>query len=995
LLTSDKWRRIERLFEAVEDAAPADRVRLLEASGEDESIRLEVLRMLDASSRASANNSGALLDVDIRSRLLSSHSPGDLLANRFRIESLIAEGGMGEVYRAFDTELQIPVALKTIHRILARHDFAIERFKQEVQLARSINHPNVCRIFDIQKHQGRNGADEYFLTMELLAGETLRAYLDRKGRLSEKEALSILDPLLEAMKASHELGVLHLDLKPSNIHLATVAGRTTPRVVVTDFGLATTSYEAHRQKHRSDAAESPLDKVSSGAEIISAGTPAYMAPEQFDRKPASPATDIYAAGIVFYEMLCGRLPFSGRTPQEIRQQKTSGQRLQPRQFLASISGSVEGALERTLEPDPARRLQSASAFLAAIRPKPYRYWLWGATAAAVIAYVAFLFWPVAASFLGHTGFGAPPALRKLTSDAGYSMEPAIASDGETVFYSSDRGPEGIRNIWKIRPGGSPAQVTFDPVDASAPTLSADGRWLAYRSERDGGGIYLLALDGGNNPPAVAASARLLANGGDRPRFSPDSRWVLYTVKPATSSQRPEVFAISIEGGKSAHISDGFRDAHNPVWSPDGKHVLFCGTRTPGVPSEEHDWWIIDFPLVIGGSRKTGAAEKINKALGLPDTLTRSNDDLAAWQDGYVYYVSPQQDSSSIWRVKFDASASQIVVGIPQRLTYGATMDLHPAVAKNKLVFASSVTNLDVWALPLNTATGVPSAEPLRVTDHLDMEVSPAADASGKRIAFTARGSKREVRTIEWGKKDTDSILISEPGELAEQPIWSPDSQWIAFRVLDRPKIRIYMRNPASGEKRLICADCGGPTDWSPDQRYILYEPGATIAFVGLLDIASGEWVEWIRHPQFSLRSARYSPDGKWIAFQAETATTERRVFIAPNESQNDEDKWISIGGPKSRNMVDFMPAWSPDGNILYFLSQRDGFRCIWAQKLNPNTKRPVGEPFEVQHFHRSRRSLLRIVNTRSEQVGFRVGKEHAFFSMDEVTGNLWTADLPK
>ena len=956
MLTSKQWRRIERLFEAVEEASPAERERILASPDVDDSVRGEVLRMLDASG-------SGLLDVNIRSRLLSAHSPGDTLAGRFRIEALIAEGGMGEVYRAFDTELQIPVALKTIHRILARDNFAIERFKQEVQLARSINHPNVCRIFDLQKHQGRNGAEEYFLTMELLDGETLRACLDRKKCLSEKEALSILDLLLEAMKASHERGVLHLDLKPSNIHLATTANSKTPRVVVTDFGLATTSYEA------------------STAEIVSAGTPAYMAPEQFDRKPASPATDVYAAGVVLYEMLCGKLPFAAKTAPEMREQKALGQRIPARQSMPSLSGGLDFIFDRTLDPDPAKRFRSASEFLAAIRPSPDRYWIWGAVAAAMLAIAAFLWWP------SRSGFDTPPAIRKLTADAGYAMNPAIANDGETVYYTSDRSPNGIRNIWRIRPGGSPAQVTNDTVDASAPTLSPDGRWLAYRSERDGGGIYLMPRDGSS------ANARMIANGGDQPRFSPDSKWVLYMVKPATSSQRPEVFAVAIEGGKTAHISDGFRDAHNPIWSPDGKYVLFCGTRTPGVASEEHDWWLIDFPLVDSRARKTGAAAAINKALGVPNTPTRVNDDLAAWHGDYVYYVSPLQDSSSIWRVKFKAGGEGIT-GSPQRLTYGATYDTHPAVAGTKLVFASTITNLDVWTLPLDANAGKPTGDAKRVTDHLDTEVSPVADPSGTRVAFTARGSKREVRVLEWGK-DVDSKPVSEVGELAEQAIWSPDGQWIAYRVLDRPKIRIYMRSSVNTEKRLICADCGGPTDWSPDQRYILYEPGATVAFVGRLDIATSEWTEWIRHPRHSLRSARYSPDGKWIAFQAETATTERRIFVAPNVAQSDEDKWIAIGGQKSRNMVDFMPSWSPDGNVIYFLSQRDGFRCIWAQKLNPATKKPVGDPFAVEHFHRSRRSLLRIVNTRSEQVGFRVTKDRAFFSMDEVTGNLWMADLPK
>jgi Tol biopolymer transport system component len=412
-----------------------------------------------------------------------------------------------------------------------------------------------------------------------------------------------------------------------------------------------------------------------------------------------------------------------------------------------------------------------------------------------------------------------------------------------------------------------------------------------------------------------------------------------------------------------------------------------------VPSEEHDWWIIDFPLSSGHARKTGAFEAISQAFGTPDWSSRVGDDLAAWHGGSVYFVSPHRDSSSIWRVPFPSTANSIE-GPPERLTNSANYDTQPTILGNRLVFANSATNLDVWALPLDANAGKATGEATRVTDHLDMEVSPAADPSAVRVAFTARGAKREVRLLD-PRNGSDSRVISEPGELAEQPIWSPDGKWIAYRVLDRPKIRIYMRNPSTWERRLLCPDCGGPTDWSPDQRSILYEPGATIAFVGRLDVATGEWVEWIRHPRHSLRGARYSPDGKWIAFHVETATTERRIFIAPNEPQRDEDKWIAIGGAKTRNLVDFMPSWSPDGNLLYFLSQRDGFRCIWAQKLHPATKKPLGEPFEVQHFHRSRRSLLRIVNARSEQVGFRVTNDRAFFSMDEVTGNLWITELPK
>jgi eukaryotic-like serine/threonine-protein kinase len=209
LLTPDQWVKIEKLFESVENSPPEDRERLVYESGEDDSVRWEVLKMLQASQ-------SGLLDINLRARPSSVYTPGETLAGgRFRIESLIAEGGMGEVYRAFDVDLQIPVALKTVHRILAHDDLAVERFKQEVHLARSINHPNVCRIFDLGKQTGPNGRDQYFLTMELLDGETLRALLDREKTLPKDRAFRIMEPVLQALSASHDRGILHRDLKPS------------------------------------------------------------------------------------------------------------------------------------------------------------------------------------------------------------------------------------------------------------------------------------------------------------------------------------------------------------------------------------------------------------------------------------------------------------------------------------------------------------------------------------------------------------------------------------------------------------------------------------------------------------------------------------------------------------------------------------------------------------------------------------------------------------
>lgn len=971
MLTPDQWRRIERLFESVENAPPEDQERLVYESGEDDSIRWQVLQML-----AAAAGDRGLLDVNLRARPASVYSPGDLLlGGRFRIEALIAEGGMGEVYRAVDTELNTEVALKTIHRVLAHDSFAVERFKQEVQLARSVNHPNVCRIFDLEKQPGKNGRDQFFLTMELLSGENLRQFLDREKKVPPGRAFEIIEPVLQALMASHDRGVLHRDLKPSNIHLAqsNKPGGAT-RVVVTDFGLATSAFS------------------SKSGLATSAGTPAYMAPEQFDQQDITPATDVYAAGVLLYELLAGRLPFTGKTPEEVGEQKRLNQAIPIRQLAPDIPKRWEIAIHRALQAAPEKRFESAATFLSAIRPRRNMLIRWGAIAAAVLVIAAGL----AAYWHSTRTSNGSLASRKLTTDSGFSMEPSISADGAFVVYTSDRAANGVRALWRVSTSGDPEpqQLTFGEVDDHEPHLARDGRHVVYRSERNGGGLYLLDLSTPNGEP------KRLVDGGTRPRFSPDGNWILYMAMPATATQLPQVYAVRAQGGSPIHISAGFSDAHNPIWSEDGKFILFCGTKTPGIPSEEHDWWII--PFITGGvARKTGVLPGLT-SFAQRNMGNRLNEDLWEWRGGYVYFSSPIADSSSIWRLKFSPESPAVDPGSPpERLTYGTGLDTQPAIGGGRIVFASSISNIDVWTLPLNPNTGEPHGPPQRVTDTTDYEVSPTADPEGRKLVFTkAIGGRRELRFLEWGK-DHDSVAWSNLNEVTDHPLFSHDGKQVAYRVYDKPKLPIDVKD-LSGKVRRACEDCGAPTDWSPDGRYLLYEPGSTIAFVSRLNVATGKWEEWLQHPRFSLRGGRYSPDGKWIAFQAETSRNARRIFIAPDRKQSSEKDWIPIGWSDSEMSdlnqdppVDLLPSWSPDGKLLYFLSGRDGFRCIWAQRLDPATKRPAGLPFHVQHFHRSRRSLLRIVTARSPQIGFRVYRDRAFFSMDEVTGNVWIADLPR
>ena len=265
-------------------------------------------------------------------------TPGAILADRYRIIGLLGRGGMGEVYRADDLKLGQAVALKFLPRALAADPVRRERFFAEVRITRQLSHPNICRVYDIADIDG-----QHFLSMEFIDGEDLASLITRIGYLPDEKALDIVRQLLAGLAAAHERGVLHRDLKPANIM---IDGHG--RVRITDFGLAI---------------------AVSGDEQAAAdvsGTPAYMAPEQLAGQGASVRSDIYALGLVMYELACGRMAFTATTIAELREQKEHYTPTAPSDIRAGVTPVVERLIMRCLERDPRARPASVVQLAAAL-----------------------------------------------------------------------------------------------------------------------------------------------------------------------------------------------------------------------------------------------------------------------------------------------------------------------------------------------------------------------------------------------------------------------------------------------------------------------------------------------------------------------------------------------------------------------------------------------------------------------------------------------------
>jgi serine/threonine protein kinase/Flp pilus assembly protein TadD len=336
--------RIETLFHEALQLAPEEREQfLLKACGADHRLRIDLASLLANYESSGSTFEQPLIDPQFLLRLGSSLiEPGDLLAGRFRIVRALASGGMGNVYEADDEQLGDRIALKTIRTEVAANPRMLARFKKEIQLAKRISHPNVCRIHDLGMEERSEGTIAFF-TMELLTGETLTRCLER-NRLTLAETGRIAAQIADGLDAAHRAGVIHRDLKTSNIILAQENSQL--RVVITDFGIA-------------HAAE-PLP--GSGAltltgEII--GTPDYMAPEQLRGEEITPATDIYAFGLILFEMITGERPFAGETPLAAAVKRLDNPPPSARFFVRDLPQAWETTILRCLEPDPGKRFQSA------------------------------------------------------------------------------------------------------------------------------------------------------------------------------------------------------------------------------------------------------------------------------------------------------------------------------------------------------------------------------------------------------------------------------------------------------------------------------------------------------------------------------------------------------------------------------------------------------------------------------------------------------------
>lgn len=899
-----RWKQIDELFDAVLEIQDHGREEFLSKKCDgDADLKREVLSLLAAQKETVRFMENSAMNLMAKEFAYDRPADFSLIGKEFgtyKIEKPIGAGGMGEVYLAHDDKLNRKVALKILPAEFVTDPERIKRFEREARMISALNHPFIVTIYDV----GSAADGVNYIATEYVEGETVRDLINRGADL--KQTLSIISQTCEALAAAHKAGIVHRDIKPENIMI-----RPDGFVKVLDFGLAKLSDQTDFQQN--------LSNYTMKGIII--GTPAYMSPAQVSAEKIDHRTDLWSIGVCLYEMLTGKNPFKGESRQATFQKILLEDPPLVSASNPALPAGLEAILSKALEKDADVSYQTASDFNADLKrvrreidsspslgngsSTQIRTEKNAKTRKSYFVYAAGVVL-LAASGLGIWSFASRQKLTnaidwskatniQLTDQPGTEYFPALAPDGKSFVYASDA--LGNFDLYIQRVGSKKASnLTPDsPANDTQPAFSPDGEKIAFRSEREPKGIYVMGAAGEN--------LRRVADFGYHPSWSPDGQELVVSTfglsAPSVRMGRDnKLLIINVQSGARRELIN--EEAAFPAWSPNGKRIAY--------------WY-----YAKGAGRRdiaTIAARGGDPVVITKDFATSNWNPVWSPDGQFLYFVSDKNGNLNFWRVAID-EATGAVLSPPEPVVAPSKYSRHLGFSRDgkRMIYVQTDNQSNIQAIGFDAKTEKIIGEPFWITrgerEVIRAELSP----DGRQFVMRqVRRTKDDIVTVNRDGSDWRDITNDAPFD--RYPRWAPDGKQIAFASDRNINTEIWTSDPDGSNLRQITfqynSEFGSsfPT-WSPDGRSIIYTNNSQPFLVDLTKSWSDQQApQKVLPPEINTDFIvwDWSPDGKKLIgtlpdgartiamYSFETGRLERVV----------------------ENVDDKVPSWLPDSRQIIF-----------------------------------------------------------------------------
>ncbi|HSE33174.1 MAG TPA: LpqB family beta-propeller domain-containing protein [Pyrinomonadaceae bacterium] len=917
-MDEDRWQRVEKLYHAaLEQESGARTAFLFQSCAGDEELRREVEGLLKYDRQAAsliltqaAEPEARAVAAETTTKELAQESNSSAIPRQigpYKLISLLGQGGMGEVHLALDTRLNRKVAIKVLPAEFTAERDRVRRFEQEARAASALNHPNILTVHEIDQLGGR-----HYLVTEYVEGETLRQRMTAlpRRRMKPREALIIASQVASALQATHEAGIIHRDIKPENVMV-----RKDGLVKVLDFGVA-----KYAQPEAEGPASETLLRTAAGTVI---GTAAYMSPEQVRGGLLDERTDLWSLGVVLYEMVAGRRPFSGDTAMDLM---AAILEVNPAPFSADgevVSEPLERIVAKALQKKKEARYQTAAEFHADLESLKHRSEVEVDSGSAAVR--------------GSSGEAERRTQSDLQTAETKRDEAAVVRAGgiprprsgaEHLISELPRHKRGALltlMILLIAAAGigfvlykfmgqdqsKPALpavriVPFTSFQGSElhPSFSPDGDQIAFAwngEKGDNYDLYVKRNDSGSPP------LRLTTNPADDlyPAWSPDGHHIAFVRQ---SGSEMGIFLVPALGGPERMLYSGtsafftlFEHGNGLSWSPDGESLGFSGRDSPSEPNsifllsvESLEKRKITSPPVGFLGDSTPAFSPDGKTLAfmrrssvgtgghiyvLPTSGNGSEPKLLAIDNSAQISMTTRSlawtmdsreivfaQSGGLWRVLASGGIPALLEGSVEN-----TVSLAISHQGNRLAFSQAVADTNIWQVELRGPMGK-RGNPTNLISSTRTESSPQFSPDGKRIAFAssrAGGSNIWISDSE-GLNSIQLTYLPGPTDVGS-PRWSPDGQQIAFHSTASGNRDIYVLGAEGGKPRLLTEDNAEDVrpSWSRDGEWIYFGSNRT-----------GDWQVWkapakggqaIQVTRHGGREAFESLDGKFVYYSKDSA----------------------------------------------------------------------------------------------------------------------------